>query len=174
MSLIYMVEHTIALPHIEEEWSEWVTSYLRSLLEVPGIRTIQRFKVQGSKPARYLSMHNLASADVFESVPYKSRGGGGNASARFRPAYQSWTRNLFDAALPAPAVQSSEVLFVLDASSPRGPQYDWMPAVGLHMSTPFRGLAIAPANAVAASGKAELCAATLYTPLSPQWKSNWT
>ncbi len=75
---------------------------------------------------------------------------------------------------PAPDVQAGEVLLVLDAPSPRGAPYDWMPSVGLHMSTPYRGLAVVPANEVAASAQAGLGDAAIYTPLSPQWKGTWT
>ncbi len=170
--MIYMVQHTISQPDIEEEWSEWVAGYMRKLLEVPGIRSIQRFIVRDSKPSRYLSMHDVSSADVFDSAAYKSRGGGGTASERFRPAYQYWTRNLFDSPHPAPEVLPGEVLLVLDAPSPGGPEYAWMPAVGLHMTTPFRGLAAVPANALSAFGKGGPGNAAIYTPLSTQWKGS--
>ena len=99
--MIYMVDHVFADPATEPAWHEWYAGYLRKLDSVPGIHTAQRFKAVGCTPSRYLAMYSVDSADVYTSEAYKAIGGGGSQSARFHPAYQLWTRNLFDGAIAA-------------------------------------------------------------------------
>ncbi len=159
------------MPEIENEWNNWYAGYLRILLAVPGIQTAQRFTVSASKPSKFMAMYTIDSGDVFESAPYKASGGGGNASARFRPGYQSWTRNLFESAGTAPAVAQDRVLVVADRATPGGAPFEWLPAVGLHKTTPFRGLAILTADEAAHfsdDAKGELI---VYSPLTPQMSS---
>ena len=161
--MIYMVEHTIGMPELEAEWSQWCTAYLERLIAVPGIRAIQRFRSPGT--ARYLSMHTVESAAVFDSAAYKASGGGGQASVRFRPAYQAWRRNLFDVAHAAPLVGQDEVLLVLDGESPGDPAFAWMQSTGLDRSVAWRGLAVAAAaESSARAGAHPGC--VLYAPIA--------
>ena len=166
--MIYIVEHTIGMPEIEKEWNEWYGGYLKILLAVPGIQTTQRFVVAASKPSRYMAMYSITSGDVFDSDSYKKSGGGGNASARFRPAYQSWTRNLFESAGHAPAVAPDQTLLVADRALPGGAPFEWLRTVGLHQTTPYRGLAVltrADAAHFLREAQGEFVA---YIPLTPQ------
>lgn len=164
-----MVEHTIGMPALEAEWSQWCTNYLRMLIAVPGIQSIQRFRVSGSSPSRYMSMHTVDSAQVFDSAPYKASGGGGRASERFRPAYQSWRRNLFEAAMPAPMVGEGQVLLVRDSKAPDGAPFTWIRVAGLDRSTPYRGLAVMAAADAAGIAAASPADTVIYSPLAPQW-----
>ena len=109
-----MVDHVYADPATEQAWHEWYAGYLRKLISVPGIHTAQRFKAIGCTPSRYLAMYSIESEDVYSSEGYKNIGGGGSQSSRFHPAYQLWTRNLFDGASRAPAVRDGQRVVVFD------------------------------------------------------------
>ncbi len=169
--MIYIVEHTIGMPEIEPEWNKWYAGYLPVLLAVPGINSAQRFRIAGSAPSRYMAMYTIASADVFESAAYKAGGGGGSASARFRPGYQSWTRNLFEGAGEAPAVGMDQVLVTADRAAPDGEPYTWLATVGLHKTTPFRGLAVLSAAEAARVASAQPGRVNVYTPLTAQLRA---
>ena len=134
--MIYMVDHVYADPATEREWHEWYAGYLSKLLSVPGLRTAQRFKALAHTPSRYLAMYSIDSADVYDSEPYKRIGGGGSQSARFHPAYQLWTRNLFDAVRPAsptnPALRATPPLAGGDSSISPGQAEIAKPAAAIH------------------------------------------
>lgn len=141
--MIYMVDHVFGDSALEPAWHEWYAGYLQKLLSVPGIHTAQRFKAIGHTPSRYLAMYSIESADVFSSAGYKGIGGGGSQSARFHPAYQLWTRNLFDGAERAPAVLEGQKVRIIDAPRPHGRgNLVWLPAVGLHMTTKYRAFVV--------------------------------
>ena len=141
---IYMVEHGFARPDWEADWNAWYASNMTVLLGVPGFRTGQRFRRLGSALPRYMAMYTLDSTDVLESQAYKNAGGGGVKSARFRPAYEIWIRNLFEGAESAPNVTPGQYLVLFDAVQPLKELRDraivWMNSVGLHRTTPVRGL----------------------------------
>lgn len=163
--MIYMVDHVFSDPALEPEWHAWYAGYLQKLLSVPGIHTAQRFRAIGATPSRYLAMYSIDSADVYTSDGYKAIGGGGSQSARFHPAYQLWTRNLFDGADRAPAIAEGQRLLVLDAPQPHGRgNVEWLLAVGLHMTTKFRGLLVLDA----AKGMARVPGGFVYEPFTPQ------
>jgi hypothetical protein len=172
MAVIYMVEHVFSLPELEQEWNDTYTAQIRIMLGVPGFRTGQRFKAIGNAmPPRYIALYQLDSAAVFESAPYKKIGGGGTWSARFRPAYQLWVRNLFETEAAAPAVGSDQGILVFDAAKPgsfppASQKPLWLKSAGLHMTTPYRALTVlSAADAKAAStGGQGIC----YAPVTPQ------
>src|SRR5688500_9822666 len=116
--MIYMGDHVYADPATEPAWHEWYAGYLRKLVAVPGIHTAQRFNAIGVTPSRYLAMYSIDSAAVYESEAYRNMGGGGSQSARFHPAYQLWTRNLFVGAARAPAVREGQRVLVWDRTAP--------------------------------------------------------
>ncbi len=165
-NMIYMVEHTIGMPEMEGDWNAWYSGYLKVLMKVPGFLTTQRFHIPGSRPSRYMAMYTVESGDVFESAAYKSGGGGGTASERFRPAYQSWRRNLF-ATSRVPAVAQDQVLVIADSASPGATPFEWWTTVGLHKTTPYRGVAVLSPDA-AVSLVAGHSNWTVYTPLTSQ------
>ena len=142
-----MVDHVFTDPALEPEWHEWYAGYLQKLISVPGIHTAQRFKAIGHTPSRYLAMYSIDSEKVYTSEGYEKIGGGGSQSARFHPAYGLWTRNLCAGADRAPVVQAGQRVAVLDraerdSNSPLGPRAVWLEAVGLHMTTKYRGYAV--------------------------------
>jgi len=168
--VIYMVEHTFALPELEAEWNAWYGGNLQVLLSVPGIGSAQRFRVAETSPPRYMAMYTVAGPEVFESDAYRNAGGGGANSMRFRPAYRVWVRNLFAGIETAPEVQPAQRLLALDA--PDGPRtlagitLAWGQAIALHRTTPWRGLAVVSAQtARAVTAQAGL---TVYAPHGPR------
>src|SRR3954467_8843142 len=145
--MIYMVDHVYADPATEQAWHEWYAGYLQKLISVPGIHTAQRFKAIGCTPPRYLAMYSIESEAVYSSAAYKNMGGGGSQSARFHPAYRLWTRNLFDGASRAPAVEDGQRVLVFDRqerkrNGPLESHATWLEAVGLHMTTKYRAFVV--------------------------------
>ena len=164
--MIYMVQHTFALPELEDEWNTWYFAYLDMLVSLPGFDSAQRFRVPATQPPRYMAMYTVAGPGVFESAAYRDAGGGGSHSVRFRPAYQAWVRNLFADIDQAPAVREGQCLISVDAAEARadlpGVTLQWGRAIALHKTTPLRGLAVVE-NAAAQSLKS-LPGVTVYEP----------
>ena len=173
--MIYMVDHVYTDPATEPAWHEWYAGYLRKLISVPGIHTAQRFKAVGCTPSRYLAMYSIESEAVYTSEGYKNIGGGGSQSARFHPAYQLWTRNLFDGASRAPAVRDGQRVLAFDreqrgARGELGPLESrvlWLRAVGLHMTTKFRALVVIDAGAGEAEPAPSIAGSCIYEPFTP-------
>jgi len=169
--VIYIVEHTFSRPDLEADWNAWYAGNLKVLLGVPGIESAQRFRVNGVTPPRFMAMYTLTSPDVFESEAYRNAGGGGSNSLRFRPAYQVWIRNVFDGLDEAPAVETGSCLIVCDAPEPNvelpGVTLAWMRSVGLHRTTPCRGLGVA--DRTRASGLAGRPDVVVYEPSTPRY-----
>jgi hypothetical protein len=82
--MIYLVEINFSDPVSEPEWDEWYKLHLRSMITVPGILTAQRFRASGDAPYRYLAAYAVSSIDVFSSDAYRSNGGAGRASLRWK------------------------------------------------------------------------------------------
>jgi hypothetical protein len=165
-----MVDHVYGDPATEQAWHEWYAGYLEKLLSVPGIHTAQRFKAIGCTPSCYLAMYSIESADVYTSEAYKGIGGGGSQSARFHSAYRSWTRNLFEGASRAPAVDYGQRLLVFDRETPGGTGYleeraTWLRAVGLHMTTKYRAIVVLGADEPA--GMPSIPGSFVYEPFTP-------
>jgi hypothetical protein len=168
--VIYMVEHTFSRPDMEADWHAWYSGNVQVLLGVPGIHTAQRFRVPDTQPPRYMAMYTVDAPGVFETEAYKKAGGGGTNSARFRPAYQVWIRNIFDGIATAPAVPMGSRLLVVDAPAPDRPlagvELAWGKSAGLHATTAFRGLGVADVSmAQRVGGAADI---TVYEPMTPQ------
>ena len=164
-----MVDHVFADPAIEPEWHEWYAGYLQKLVSVPGIHTAQRFKALGCTPSRYLAMYSIDSEAVYTSEPYKNIGGGGSQSARFHPAYQLWTRNLFEGAAGAPPVQEGQRVVVFDREQkeegPLASRAIWLKAVGLHMTTKYRAVVVL--DAAEAARAPSIPRSFVYEPFTP-------
>jgi hypothetical protein len=111
--MIYCVELAFSEPAREAEWSAWYSEHLGILLSVPGFSTAQRFVSTAPCRAPYLAAYSVASGDVFESAPYKQRGGRG-APGSWVPLMINWDRNLFDGLTDMPAVRLDQYLAVVD------------------------------------------------------------
>lgn len=152
--MIYMVDHVYTDPATEPAWHEWYAAYLRKLVSVPGISSAQRFKAVGRTPSRFLAMYSIESEDVYTSEGYRNIGGGGSQSARFHPAYQLWTRNLFEGASGAPVVRDGQRVLAFDREERGNPnelgplesRALWLHAVGLHMTTKYRAIVVLDAD----------------------------
>ena len=168
--MIYMVDHIFADPALEPAWHEWYAGYLRMLVSVPGIHTAQRFKAIGHTPSRYLAMYSIDSADVYTSEGYRAIGGGGSQSRRFQPAYELWTRNLFEGAPRAPAVADGQRVLTWDraergGAGPLESRATWLEAIGLHMTTKHRAFVVLDAGE--AMTPSSVPGAFLYEPFTP-------
>ena len=167
--MIYMVDHVYDDPASEPQWHAWYAEYLRKLVAVPGLHTAQRFQAIGCAPPRYLAMYSIDSADVYSSAAYRNMGGGGSQSARFHPAYVSWTRNLFDGAERAPLLDADQRIVVWDSAEPSSSALTptravWLKSVGLHMTTPYRAFAVLAPGATLE--RYELPGSCLYEPFT--------
>jgi hypothetical protein len=160
-----MVEQLFARAEGEAEWSAWYDENLKVLLAVPGFRTAQRFRNAGESP-RYLAIYTVDSPAVFQTQVYIDAGGNGANSARFRPAYRMWKRNLFDDDKPALKVDTSQYLLVEDIDEAGAPQRrgaQRLRCTGMHKTTPYRDLSVVPEPYDGLPAYA-LC----YRPLTPQ------
>jgi hypothetical protein len=94
--VIYTVELNFSDPAREDEWNAWYETYLAQLVSLPGLSTAQRFRAvaPGAQRWEYLALYSVASLDVFASEAYRSIGGGGNASVRFKEAIRR-RRNVY-------------------------------------------------------------------------------
>jgi hypothetical protein len=112
---------------------------------VPGILSTQRFKGINVRPPAYFAMYSVTSADVMTSDAYRNAGGGRFQTEDWKPIITFWNRDLFGGA-DAPEVPMDSILLVLDRPAPAGSPlsipFQWLPAVGLDRSTPYRGLAV--------------------------------
>ena len=148
---IYMVQHSFSKPEWEQEWNEWYAGNLPILMRVPGFYTGQRFKSPDGNPPRYMAVYTV-DADVFESQFYLDSGGGGTNSARFRPAYQVWIRNLFEGITKAPNIGPDEYLVLVDDVERNWHHPDikitWLETTGFHKTTPWRGIGVARADQI--------------------------
>src|SRR5712691_55758 len=107
-----MVE--IDFPHPErlQECHVCYLAHIRILLTVPGFRASQRFEAVVDTPSRYLALHEVASAALFESDAYRSRGGPAS-TGEWRALQTNWHRNLLDGVEESPEVPPEAHLVVL-------------------------------------------------------------
>src|SRR5438105_1075222 len=141
--MIYMVEMDFPHPEREAEWHAWYLAHIRVLLSVPGFRASQRFKAVGARPAPYLALHEVASAALFDSETYRSRGGPASVG-EWRALQTNWHRNLLDGLEETPEVPPDASLLLLrdarDVVLPAGIRGDWLRGVGLDRTIKEGGL----------------------------------
>ncbi|HEV8680233.1 MAG TPA: hypothetical protein VGQ90_12725 [Stellaceae bacterium] len=145
--MIYMVEMDFAHPEREAEWHAWYLAHIRVLLTVPGFRASQRFKAIVATPAPYLALHEVASAALFDSPAYRSRGGPAS-TGEWRALQSNWHRNLLAGIEETPEVPPEAHVLVLhdarDAAVPEGIAVTWLRGVGLDRTIGECGLAVVP------------------------------
>ena len=167
---IYMVQHVFSRPQWELDWNAWYRDNLKILLGVPGFRTGQRFKALTGTPPRYMAVYTVDSPAVFKSTRYADAGGGGTNSAKFRPAYQAWIRNLFEGIERAPEVRDNEYLVSIDSADRSetvpGVTLTWLEATGFHKSTPYRGIGVIESDQL--EGVRTHASDALYQPITAQ------
>ncbi len=172
--MIYFVELAFSQPEREAEWNHWYSTHLDVLLSVPGFSTAQRFVSTMPCRAPYLAAYSVTDAAVFDSVPYRQRGGRGSPGA-WAPLMINWDRNLFGGLAQMPAVGPEQYLAVMDDVPGLAPFLNLKPhdlhCVGLDRTVHRRRLAVLAAGEyIALSGKSE-ANMRFYKALTPQLRA---
>ena len=143
--MIYMVEMAFQHKAHEAEWNAWYLAHIEVLLTVPEFRASQRFQAIVDNPSPYLALHEVASAALFDSSAYRSRGGPSSVG-HWRELQSNWHRNLLEGLDASPEVPADRVLLMLrDADAvalPGGTTVEWLNGVGLDRTVLRCGLAI--------------------------------
>ncbi|HEX3864869.1 MAG TPA: hypothetical protein VHY35_24550 [Stellaceae bacterium] len=143
--MIYMVEMDFPHPEREAAWHDWYMAHIRVLQTVPGFRASQRFKAIVETPAPFLALHEVASAELFDSDVYRSRGGPAS-TGEWRALHTNWQRNLLEGVDDTPDVPADKHVLLVrdarDAALPAGIAPTWLRGVGLDRSLDECGLAI--------------------------------
>jgi hypothetical protein len=172
--MIYCVELAFSQPAREAEWNRWYSEHLDILLSIPGFSTAQRFVSLAPGRAPYLAAYSVASGDVFDSAPYRQRGGRG-APGAWAPLMVNWDRNLFDGLAQMPAVGPDQYLAVADmapeALAAFPVELHQLSCAGLDRTVPSRGIAVLSAQSHAALAPRANERIRFYKRLTPQLRS---
>src|SRR5262245_36725447 len=148
--LIYITEMAFADP---SRLAQWHAHYLRNIANlhtVPGFLASQRFESLADTPSPYSAMHEIASADVFESAIYKQRGGRAS-NGEWQKHMINWHRNLYSGLDVTPEVADDAYLLFVDErrevaereiAMPGGVSIERLTLVGLDRTIPHRGIAV--------------------------------
>ena len=166
-----MVEMDFPHPERVAEWHAWYLAHIRVLLTVPGFRASQRFEAVLPVAAPFLALHEVASAALFESPVYRSRGGPASVG-EWRQLQTNWQRNLLDGLDESPEVPPEAHLLLLrearELALPEPAEVAWLRGVGLDRTIGELGLAViadpAPFLPLARRDP-RVC---LYRPISPK------
>lgn len=150
----------------DDDWDRWYLEHLRAMVTAPGIPSAQRFRTDtpGSPPS--LAIYSVASPAVFDDPLYLSVRG----FREWQPLIdrQYYHRNLFDGLDVMPDVAEDGCLLVTDRELPEGAihgiEFEWLACVGIDRSTPYRGIAVRPANRVPPLDPA----VAVYRPVTPR------
>ena len=169
--MLYMVDLDFSQAARQAQWDAWYMEHVEALLSVPGVRTAQRFKCLTPCSSPYLAIYSVDSAEVFESEPYRQRGGRAS-TGEWRPFMTNWHRNLFDGLDTAPAVALDACLLVTEAKPEEiadcNHDFTWLRGTGLDRTILCRGIAVASsANATRITEKSQ-GRVRAYRPLTPQ------
>jgi len=149
--MIFMSQSGLTDPTRESDWDAWYIEHLRVMASVEGVASAQRFKTSSPGYPPSTAMYSMRSAAVFQDPYYLSIRGLGE----FLPLIDrsQYRRNLFAGLDRAPAVTPDQVLLMWDAAEPReasGIEFAWLEAVAVDKSTPYRGIAVVPAQGASA------------------------
>jgi hypothetical protein len=169
--MLYVVEMDFSAPARQAEWDAWYLEHLHVLLSVPGFHSAQRFACLTPWRAPWLAIYTVDSPEVFESAPYRERGGR-DSTGEWKPLMCNWDRNVFDGLERAPAVAPEQVLLLADADTPSvrelGVELRWLDAVGLDRTVVRRGLAVVDAALWHRLAPAATQSLRAYRPLMPR------
>lgn len=173
--MIYFVELAFSEPAREARWNDWYSTHLDVLLSVPGFSSAQRFASTAPCRAPYLAAYSVTSPDVFESAPYRQRGGRGSPGA-WAPLMVNWDRNVFDGLVEMPDVKADQYLAVVDLSPREAAEFPAvlhsLNCVGLDRTVQSRGLAVLSADAHAALAPRVSEHVRFYRTLTPQLRAH--
>jgi len=148
--LIYITEMAFADPSRLAQWHAHYLRNIANLQTVPGFLASQRFESLADTPSPFSALHEIASADVFESAIYKQRGGRGS-NGDWQNDMINWHRNLYSGLDATPEVANDAYLLFIDAKRevaereiavPAGVHIRWLTLVGLDRTIPDRGIAV--------------------------------
>jgi hypothetical protein len=148
--LIYITEMAFADPSRLAEWHAHYLRNIANLQTVPGFLASQRFESVAETPSPFGALHEIASADVFESAIYKQRGGRASNGA-WQNDMLNWHRNLYSGLDATPEVADDAYLLFIDEKRevaereialPARVQVHWLTLVGLDRTIPHRGIAV--------------------------------
>ena len=140
-----MVEMALLDTARRAEWDAWYTAHQHRLLAIPGFRASQRFEAIHPAASPFVALHEVDSADVFTSQPYRAQAGPGNTGA-WQVLMNNWHRNLLDGE-HTPEMPAGTRLVVVEDGAGAGLPVQWMKTVGLDGSVPRRGIAVMPVAA---------------------------
>jgi RimJ/RimL family protein N-acetyltransferase len=157
--MIFTSESALIEPSRKAEWDAWYLVHLAAMAAVPGVLSAQRFRALDPGVPQSLAMYTVTSPAVFEGEIYRrTRGMGPWVRVVDETQHR---RNLFEGLDVAPEVGEGQILLVADRAAPERAQgFDWLRAIGLDRSTPYRGIAVA-----ADAASARRLAATLNDPV---------
>jgi hypothetical protein len=143
--MLYVVELDFTQPTRKAEWDAWYLEHVDILLLVPGIHTAQRFVCLTPWSAPYLAIYSVESPEVFESAPYRARGGR-DSTGEWKSMMVNWDRNVFSGIERAPAVADGQLLLLTEADRAAVARaevdFSWLEVVGLDRTVASRGLAV--------------------------------
>jgi hypothetical protein len=148
--LIYITEMAFADPSRLAEWHAHYLRNIANLQTVPGFLASQRFESLADTPSPFSALHEIASADVFESAIYKQRGGRAS-NGDWQKDMINWHRNLYSGLDATPEVADDAYLLFIDEKRevaereiavPPGVHIHWLTLVGLDRTIPHRGIAV--------------------------------
>jgi hypothetical protein len=148
--LIYITEMAFANPSRLAEWHEHYLRNIANLQTVPGFLASQRFESVFDTPSPFTAMHEIASAEMFESAIYKQRGGRAS-NGEWQADMINWHRNLYSGLDATPEVADGSYLMFIDErreiaereiAVPPGVAIHWLNLVGLDRTIPHRGIAV--------------------------------
>lgn len=170
--MIYCVELAFSVAEREAEWSAWYSSHLGILLSVPGFSTAQRFASMTPCRAPYLAAYSVTSGEVFDSAPYRQRGGRASPG-EWAPLMVNWDRNLFDGLTHMPDVKPDEVLAVIDKSLITLNNFKLHPlhCIGLDRTVQNRSIAVLSADEHATLVPSANEHVRFYKPLTQQLRT---
>ena len=164
--MIYITEMAFANPSRLGEWHAHYLRQIANLQTVPGFLASQRFESLADTLSPYSALHEIASADMFESAIYKQRGGRAS-NGEWQADMINWHRNLYDGLDATPEVTDGSYLMFVDEKReiaereialPPAVRIHWLDLVGLDRTIPHRGIAVlrqAEADAMLAIAKAD-------------------
>jgi hypothetical protein len=148
--LIYITEMAFADPSRLAEWHAHYLRNIANLQTVPGFLASQRFESLADTPSPYAAMHEIASADVFESAIYQQRGGRAS-NGEWQKDMTNWHRNLYGGLDATPEVPDGSYLLFIDETRevaereialPPGVRIHWLDLAGLDRTIPHRGIGV--------------------------------
>ena len=111
--MIYITEMAFADPSRLAEWHAHYLRNIANLQTVPGFLASQRFESLVDTPSPFSALHEIASADVFESAIYKQRGGRAS-NGDWQKDMIAWHRNLYSGLDATPEVANDAYLLFID------------------------------------------------------------